>query len=238
VAIEAKRFIEPVLESRGVVIMTSLDVKGAFDVESWQSILYGLKKLDCPRNLYNLNKEYFSQRTAIMTTNNVRVEIRITKGCPQGSCCGPGYWNVLYNSLLNMELTTHSKAIAFADDLMILTRGDLVVEAENYTNIEMRKIQEWAENNKITFNENKSKAMLMTRRRRKKKKAIGIYVNDKTLQQVNNLKYLGIISDSKLLFREHINYMEEKCLKLIFALSRSAKVTWGLRHEALKTIYT
>jgi len=32
--------------------------------------------------------------------------------------------------------------------------------------------------------------------------------------------------------------MEEKCLKLIFALSRSAKVTWRLRHEALKIIYT
>jgi hypothetical protein len=32
--------------------------------------------------------------------------------------------------------------------------------------------------------------------------------------------------------------MEEKCLKLIYALSRSAKLTWGLRHEALKTIYT
>jgi len=47
-----------------------------------------------------------------------------------------------------------------------------------------------------------------------------------------------MIFDSKLLFREHINYMEEKCVKLTFALSRSAKVTWGLGHEALKTIYT
>jgi hypothetical protein len=140
-----------------------------------------------------------------MTTNNVRVEKRITKGCPPGSCCGPGYWNVLYNSMLNMKLTTHSKAIAFADDLMILTRGDSVVEAANYTNIETRKIQKWAKNNKITFNENKSKAMLMTRRRKKEKKEIEIYVNDKTLQHVNNLKYLGIILDSKLLFREHIN---------------------------------
>ena len=80
--------------------------------------------------------------------------------------------------------------------------------------------------------------MLITRRRRKEKKEIEIYINNKTLQQVNNLKYLGIMFDSKLLFRDHINYMEEKCLKLIFALSRSAKVTWGLRHDALKTIYT
>ena len=125
-----------------------------------------------------------------------------------------------------MELTNHSKAIAFADDLMILTRGDSVVEAESYTNIEMRKIREWAINNKITFNENKSKAVLITRRRRKEKKEIEIYIDNNTLQQVNNLKYLGIIFDNKLLFRDHINYMEEKCLRLIFALSRSAKVTW------------
>jgi len=166
-AMEAKNFIEPRLENRGAVIMTSLDVKGAFDAASWQSILYGLKELNCLRNLYNLSKEYFSHRTAVMTTNNVRVEKRITKGCPQDSCCGPGFWNVLYNSLLNLVLTGHSKAIAFADDLMILTRGDSGVEAENYTNLEMRKIQEWAINNKIMFNETKSKVMLMTHRKRR-----------------------------------------------------------------------
>jgi hypothetical protein len=39
-------------------------------------------------------------------------------------------------------------------------------------------------------------------------------------------------------FTEHINYVEEKCTKLIFSLSKSGKITWGLKHEALKTIYT
>jgi hypothetical protein len=38
-------------------------------------------------------------------------------------------------------------------------------------------------------------------------------------------------------FRDHVNYVEEKCTILIFTLSKSAKVTWGLKHEALKTIY-
>jgi hypothetical protein len=52
------------------------------------------------------------------------------------------------------------------------------------------------------------------------------------------MKYLGIIFDSKLTFRERINYMAEKCTKLIFALSKSAKLNWGLKHTALKTIYT
>jgi ribonuclease HI len=236
---EVKRFIEPVLERRGVVIMTSLDVKGAFDAASWTSILYGLKKLKCPRNLYNISKGYFSNRTAILTMNNISETRRITKGCPQGSCSAPMYWNVLYNSLLELKLTNHSQAIAFADDLIVLTKGDTVVEAENYMNIEMKKIMEWATNNSLTFNETKSRTMLVSRRRRKReKKEIEIYVNNTIIKQEQTIKYLGIIIDSKLTFRDHINYIEEKCLKLIFSLSRSAKITWGLKQEALKTIYT
>ena len=65
-----------------------------------------------------------------------------------------------------------------------------------------------------------------------------ISLNNKILQEVKKIKYLGIIFESKLPFREHINYMEEKCVKLILALSRSANVTWELGHETLKTIYT
>jgi len=34
------------------------------------------------------------------------------------------------------------------------------------------------------------------------------------------MKYLGIIFDRKLTFREHINYIVKKCTKLIFALSK------------------
>jgi hypothetical protein len=93
---------------------------------------------------------------------------KITKGSPQSSCCGSGYWNVFYNSLLQLELTKHSQAIAFADDLMILTKGDTGAEAENYVNIELRKMMEWAKNNKLMFNDNKSCTRLMTRRRKKR----------------------------------------------------------------------
>ena len=82
---------------------------------------------------------------------------------------GQGCWNVLYNSMLTLELTSHSITIAFADDLLILTR-ETVVEAENYMNLEARKIQEWEQNNKLKFNENKSKVMLISRRKRRKKR--------------------------------------------------------------------
>jgi hypothetical protein len=60
--------------------------------------------------------------------------------------------------------------------------------------------------------------MLMTRRKRKEQKEAAVYLNNKIIPHVNRLKYLGIIFDCKLTFKEHINHMAEKCTKLIFLL--------------------
>jgi ribonuclease HI len=237
-AMAVKQFIEPELEKGKIVIMASLDVKGAFDAAWWPAILKGLRDAKCPQNLYRLTQDYFRDRRAIISVNSSTIEKEITRGCPQGSCCAPGLWNIQYNSLLALDYTNHTKALAFADDLVIMIKAESIREAENIANVELSKISAWAVNNKIRFNEHKSKAMLLTRRKRKERKEIEIYLNNKPLIQVHSMKYLGIIFDSKLTFREHINYMVEKCTKLIFALSKSAKLNWGLKNAALKTIYT
>jgi len=139
--------------------------------------------------------------------------------------------------LLNLKFTRRTKAVAFADDLIVVIRGEIVSEAENFSNLEMSKITAWSKRNKVGFNEEKCKVMLILRRKRKEIKDINIHLNNKPLEQVNTLKYLGIIIDDKFKFSQHISYTAEKCIKLIHSLSKSAKVTWGLKYEALKTIY-
>jgi hypothetical protein len=79
--------------------------------------------------------------------------------------------------------------------------------------------------------------MVVTKRKRKESKDVSIYLNNKPLEQVNNIKYLGIIIDSKLNFREHIIQTSRKCTTLIHALAKSAKLSWGLKHEVLNPIY-
>jgi len=103
----------------------------------------------------------------------------------------------------------------------------------------MSKITAWSKDNKINFNEEKSKVMLILRRKRKKNKEFNIHLNNKPLQQVTTMKYLGIIIDSKFKFKfsEHISYTAERSGKLIHSLSKSVKLTWGVNHEALQTIY-
>ena len=101
----------------------------------------------------------------------------------------------------------------------------------------MNKVLNWAKNNKIKFNEQKPKAMVISRRKSKENKEILIYMNNKILEQVQSIKYLGIIIDSKLNFRDLIMHISSKCNKLIHALSKSAKQNWGLGYAALHTIY-
>jgi len=62
-------------------------------------------------------------------------------------------------------------------------------------------------------------------------------MNNKILERVQTIKYLRIIIGSKLNFRDHIVYISSKCNKLLNALSKSAKQSWGLSHAALHTIY-
>ena len=83
----------------------------------------------------------------------------------------------------------------------------------------------------MVFNEQKSKRMIKTLRRPKTKRDYKIYLNNKQLRQEGTIKYLGIIIG-------HIDYTTGKCIKLMHALSKSAKINWGLRHAVLRIIYS
>jgi len=119
----------------------------------------------------------------------------VSRGCPQASCLGPGMWNIFYNSLLNLRFTGSTKIIAFADDVLLLIRGQTVSEIDNIANLELTKISKWARENKFRFNERNSKTMLMSRRKRKERGEVEVYLNNKLLRQVKTMKYLGIVID-------------------------------------------
>jgi hypothetical protein len=81
------------------------------------------------------------------------MEEEVKKGCSQGSCCAPGYSNITYNLLLNLKFNSRTKVIAFADDLIVLTGVACKIKTKNYANQDLKKIERWATDNKIEFND-------------------------------------------------------------------------------------
>jgi len=72
--------------------------------------------------------------------------------------------------------------IAFADDLVVLTRGACKMETENYSNQDLENIERWANDNKIEFNDKKSKILFITRKINDNRE-VNIYLNYKGLDQ-------------------------------------------------------
>ena len=142
------------------------------------------------------------------------------------------FWNIQYNSLLNLAHSGHRKMIAIADDQQDMTREKTILEAENFLNY-LQKITNWACKNKIRFNEHKSKAIRITRWT-----SINIFPNNKRIEVISKFKYLGIITDKKFTLRGHLQYSVDIWTKLINALSKSAKLEWGLKYGTLRTIHT
>ena len=171
-----------------------------------------------------MTQNYFRDKVAIYYANTYKAERKVSIGCPQGPCCGPGLWNVLYNALLNLDFSRHTKVIAFADDLAIISEGQRPTETEAYANSELAGIENLAKENKWRFNETKSKATLLSTYRIND--TINVYLNNRRLDQVTEMKYLGIYFDRRLTFDKHIENIAEKSTTMTHMLGKSAKFHW------------
>jgi len=89
-----------------------------------------------------------------------------------------------------MDFTRRIRVNAIANDLLVLTRGKCALDAGNYAEQDLKKIENWAKENKMIFNENKSKVLLVTTKTSGDNRTLNIYLNNKRLEQASEIKYL------------------------------------------------
>jgi len=161
---------------------------------------------------------------------------KLTKGCSQGSSCGPGFWNMNFDSLLKLKLKKRCKLKGFADDSQLRIRAKSILELEVNANSSLARIVEWGKQQKLNFNADKTTAVLFTNRLKYEKPRI--IMNGQTIELQNSFKYLGIIIDNKLRFTKHITQVKGKAIGLTMSLLRFVKNNYGLnKNNFLSTLY-
>ena len=111
----------------------------------------------------------------------------------------------------------------FADDTVVLIHANTLKELEIKINRELENVVVWTKKYNLTINAMKSQAMIVSPSLSKSNFAITIKLNLSILQVSNNINHLGVIIDSKLLFKEHI-------LKLKSKLFRAVGIMCKLKH--------
>ncbi|KAK2574716.1 hypothetical protein KPH14_013039, partial [Odynerus spinipes] len=106
------------------VMAVLYDISGAFDNLWWPGVMNALKERGCPRNIYRLVLDYFTNRHVKLIGRYGEVSKAVTKGCPQGSILGPNLWNMVFDGALKEIEDIECEAVAYADDLLVIVYGN------------------------------------------------------------------------------------------------------------------
>ena len=105
--------------------------------------------------------------------------------------------------------------ILFADDSNWFINGTDVRKIELELNEELRNIASWLKINKLSLNVNKTQYMVFTTKINKIEDIV-LRVEGQTIERVTQTKFLGVIIDEKLTWRNHVNYISTKIAKGIW----------------------
>ncbi len=124
--------------------------------------------------------------------------------------------------------------ILFADDTNIFLNDKSISEIFKIMNLELTKIVEWLNVNKLSLNVKKTHYMLFGLTRKRTTTNEILCINNEVISKVESTKFLGIIIDFKLCWAEHIHYIKSKISKGIGILCRARKV---LKRSTLLSLY-
>ena len=226
------------LVNRKVTIGVFFDLKQAFDNASHKHILYKLAKSGIKGNLLNWIEEYLKDRTFQVLIENSKSETKnITRGVPQGSIISPTIFNILMSDIPHFD---EVKIYEYADDVSIIITADSIAEAKRLIQIAIDRLEQWAIKWKLTFNPEKTKAMIFTKKRIPKLEDIAqLRIHNQEINWVKTFKYLGLTLDAPTLtWKVHIEDLCREGLQRLNVLRAIAGSSWGASREILLRLYT
>jgi hypothetical protein len=128
-----------------------------------------------------------------------------------------------------VPISSENCIIKYADDLTLLVPGG----SDTSVRQEHDNIRSWAEDNKQTINEKKTKMTIFCKPRSKIKPAVG--VSGCQVEQVDEFRLLGVILDNKLTFVRHITSVLSSCAQRLYLLKLLRDQ--GMPISCLHTIY-
>ena len=142
----------------------------------------------------------------------------VTVGVPQGSILAPLLFLLFMNDIA--QCLRYSRCNIYADDVVIYSSSTNIEEAASRLQSDVNGLSRWYDKNRLRINIDKTKVMLLSP---SKNYDLVININKQPIEQVKNIRYLGVIIDDKLQWNIHARQVIKSLSYKIYGLSKMRK---------------
>jgi ribonuclease HI len=229
--------IEKSLTLKEVAVVAFMDIEGAFNHTSYNSIMEAMNKRRCEGCISNWTLNMLENRKIQVSLADCKLEVLTLKGCPQGGVLSPLLWSLVVDDLL-WTLQKHGfDCQGYADDLAIIISGKYNTVLSELLQAACTKVERWCINEGLKVNPLKTIIVPFTNKRILTGLTCPNLFREK-VQFSDEAKFLGVTLDKKLNFNSHIKNIIKKSQLALWTSRRVCKKTWGVTPKIALWMYT
>jgi len=225
--------INTAVERNETTIGIFLDLSKAFDTIDHNILLHKLEYYGFRGIVLDWFKNYLSNRKQFVSYNTCESELKdVICGVPQGSILGPLLFILYINDITNTSNVL--EFILFADDTTILFSHKNIESQIYFVNEQLKEVSNWFKANKLSVNASKTNYMLLGTPQMTSINHIDIILDNTLLERVHHTKFLGVIIDECLTWKEHIDCVSKTISRNIGVIN---KLKYFIPDRILYTLY-
>ena len=210
-----------------------IDLRKAFDTVNHEILLNKLDHYGIRGTALNWFKSYLFNRKQYVFHNGVSSQYQfITSGVPQGSVLGPLLFLLYINDLPNISKVLNF--FLFADDTNIYYEADTPAKLEKVINKELKKLRIWLIVNRLSLNIDKTNFVVFHPYNKPLKQKITLKIHKSAIKEKDCVKYLGVLIDSTLTWKDHIDNVITKISK---SLGLLYKIRYFVNIKIMRMLY-
>ena len=220
--------------SKQYMLALFVDIKGAFNNVKIEILCQKMFCMNIDPQFVRIIWKLFWRRTIWIENFRQYGERTCYTGIPQVSTLSPTLYNI-YSSDIEGSFPTRINAIGYADDLVVYCRNNNVQSLIDDIELAGKSITHWCNNNGMELSASKSVLVLFSRRY--KLPQVTIEFNGEALHRSNTVKYLGMIFDTKLNWRQHIDVNVSKARRRLNFMRAISGKSWGAHPQTQLVLY-
>ena len=229
-----RHLIERELQRKRYVLLLMVDMSIAFETIDTSEILpEKLKFYGADKGTVDFFKSFFCKRSHYTEWKGEKSEnVKLFDySIVQGSVLGPPIFNFY---TMDLENVSDCSTIRFADDINFIISDPDPNELIKKANEVLKNLQRYMNANKLLINKTKTSYMMIKKAPKNVKITEKLKLDEMEVGEVNSAKFLGIIIDNNLNFKEQFNQLKEKVSDGVRALMCTRNI---LNYKAKMLLY-